>query len=686
VNSAARRVRVLPDDLANQIAAGEVVERPASVVKELVENSLDAHARRVRVDIEGGGVVLVRVSDDGDGMPREDAELSLVRHATSKIASIADLLAIQSFGFRGEALPSIASVSRFSLRTRTRDDVEGTLVRVEGGGSSDVSPCGIAVGTSVEVRELFFNIPARRKFLRAVSTESAHVTEVVESAALCRPDVTFVLSRDGRVAREWLRAESREERARDVFDDEPLAHCAGERGPLAVEAFLSRPERARAGASRLLFFVNGRPVKDRTLARMVANAYGSVLDAGRYPVGVVHIDLPPNYVDVNVHPQKAEVRFADGKAIQDALYQIISLPLARAFGLPAPGAHAWSNYQKGREARAEAAQIAAEEKAANPLDLPPVVKHEPLAIGSTALLPFGERKQRPSIEKPAPATNFSGSGRLIPDKPNSNLNGISLQPARALATVSSEPDPWGLVADTPGPFSTSVSSDQEDSVPAPIPAVEMPAKPVSYAAVLERQTIERPAAFGGLTFIAQMRLTFLVCEGPDGMYILDQHAAAERVTFDRLRNAYETRAVASQRLLIPEMVTITADESAILEEAQDDILRTGLEVSLRGPREVAIIAIPQILAHRASPVVLLRDLLAELSRVGERAFSGAIDLALATMACHGSVRAGDPLAPEEAQALLRSLDEVDFAGHCPHGRPVVMKIRWSELEQKVGRR
>jgi len=686
VKETARKIRVLPDDLANQIAAGEVVERPSSVVKELVENSLDAHARRVRVDIEGGGVVLVRVSDDGDGMPRPDAELSLVRHATSKIKSIDDLRLIQSFGFRGEALPSIASVSRFSLRTRTRDDVEGTLVRVEGGGPAEVSPCGIAVGTSIEVRDLFYNVPARRKFLRAVSTESAHVTEVVESAALCRPDVTFVLSRDGRVAREWLRADSREERARDVFDDEPLAFCEGERGPLRVEAFLSKPERARAGATHLLFFVNGRPVKDRTLARMVANAYGSVLEAGRYPVGVVHLDLPPDFVDVNVHPQKAEVRFADGKAIQDALYKIISLPLARAFGLPAPGAHAWSNYQKGREARAEAAQIAAAEVLANPLNLPPPVKSEPLAIGSTAPLPFGERKTRPVEDKGPVATSFQGSGRLIAEAPAPKSNGVSGQSNRDLETVSSEPDPWGLVADLPGPFSLGAANKAEMADIVPIPAPQMPAKPVSYAAALERQTTEKPAAFGALTFVAQMRLTFLVCEGPDGMYVLDQHAAAERVTFDRLRKAFDNRAVASQRLLIPEMVTITADESAIIEEAQDDILRTGLEVSLRGPREAAIIAVPQILAHRASPIVLLRDLLAELSRVGERAFSGAVDLALATMACHGSVRAGDPMPAEEAQALLRSLDDVDFAGHCPHGRPVIMKIRWSELEQKVGRR
>ena len=689
------RVRVLPDDLANQIAAGEVVERPASVVKELVENALDAGAKRVRVDIEGGGVVLVRVSDDGDGMPRSDAQLAVVRHATSKIRSIEDLRVIASFGFRGEALPSIASVSRFALRTRTRDDVEGTLVRIEGGGATEISPCGAAVGTSVEVRDLFFNVPARRKFLKAVSTESAHVTEVVEAAALCRPDVTFVLARDGRVAREWLRAEGREERARDVFADEPLAMCAGERGPLAVDAFLSRPEKARAGATRLLFFVNGRPVKDRTLARMVANAYGSVLDAGRYPVGVVHIDIPPDYVDVNVHPQKAEVRFADAKALQDALYRIISLPLAKAFGLPAPGAHAWSNYQKGREARAEAASLVAAEKAAGTYDLPPAVKNEPLPVGSTAPLPFGERKQKPVVEKVAPQTAFNGSGRMIPDEPEADDDhGASGQPEDALPTVTSDPDPWGLVADIPGPFSAPKAIEvrrteerqTEERPTTPIPAPQMPAKPVSYVDALQRQTTERPGSFGLLNFIAQVRLTYLICEGPDGIYVLDQHAASERVTFNRLRQGYEARTVASQRLLIPEMVTITADESAIIEEAQDDISRTGLEVSLRGPREAAIVAVPQILAGRASPVVLLRDLLAELSRVGERAFSGAIDLALATMACHGSVRAGDPLAPEEAQALLRSLDDIDFAGHCPHGRPVVTKLRWSELEQKVGRR
>ena len=282
-------VHVLPEDLANQIAAGEVVERPASVVKELLENALDAGARRIRVDIEQGGVELVRVADDGSGMDRDDARLAVLRHATSKLSTVEDLAAIRSFGFRGEALPTIASVCRFELRTRRSGDDEGTLVRVVGGSPAEVSPAGCAAGTVVEMRELFFNVPARRKFLKSTATESAKVTEVVEAAALGEPAVTIILSRDGRVVSEWLRAGSREERARAVFAGELLAACLGTRGPLSVEAYLSRPEKARTGATWLHLFVNGRPVRDRSLSRSVALAYGSVLESGRYPVGVVYL-------------------------------------------------------------------------------------------------------------------------------------------------------------------------------------------------------------------------------------------------------------------------------------------------------------------------------------------------------------------------------------------------------------
>jgi DNA mismatch repair protein MutL len=312
-------IRILPPDLASQIAAGEVVERPASAVKELIENALDAAAARCDVMIRGGGISELSVADDGTGMNEHDARLCVERHATSKLRSLQDLDRVSSFGFRGEALPSIASVSRFSLRTRPQHADAGVEIHVEGGAPPTLRAVGAPVGTCVQVRDLFYNVPARRKFLRSTGTEAGHVTEVVENAALARPDVTFTLERDGRRVREWLRAESREARVRDALGGEELTACRDERGPLRLEAFLSRPERARTGALGLKILVNDRPVRDRALALTTAQAYGSVLERGRYPRGVLYLDLPAELVDVNVHPQKAEVRFADPRALTDAL-------------------------------------------------------------------------------------------------------------------------------------------------------------------------------------------------------------------------------------------------------------------------------------------------------------------------------------------------------------------------------
>jgi len=330
-----RRVVQLPDRVANQIAAGEVVARPASVVKELVENALDAGARNLHVEIEGGGVARVHIVDDGHGMDRQDAVLALSRHATSKLLSVDDLKAIQTLGFRGEALPSIASVSRFRLRSRPVGSDAGTELQIEGGAPAQIMDCGCAVGTSAEVRDLFYNVPARRKFLRALATESAHVTDVVRAAALAHPGVSFTLVRDGRRARQWLRTESRQARVRDVFHDYQLLSCEGRRGPAFIEAHLSEPQRARSGAGGLALFVNDRPVQDRALARAVASAYGEALERGRYPVGAVFIELAPELVDVNVHPQKAQVRFAHARALSDAVYSIIAAQMTSSLGLPA---------------------------------------------------------------------------------------------------------------------------------------------------------------------------------------------------------------------------------------------------------------------------------------------------------------------------------------------------------------
>ncbi|MFO0677774.1 MAG: DNA mismatch repair endonuclease MutL [Polyangiaceae bacterium] len=590
------KVRKLPGALADQIAAGEVVERPASVVKELVENALDAGARRVHVAVDKGGVDSIRVTDDGSGMAAEDARLALERHATSKIGRIEDLETIATFGFRGEALPSIASVSKLTLVTRERGADEGVELRVSGGGGVDERPSGAPVGTTVQVTDLFFNVPARKKFLKSTGTEAAHVGEVVLLAALARPDVGFVLARDGRPAREYLPASSAAERVSQAFADVPLRRVEGRRGPFSFEGFLSAPEHARTGAGSLHLFVNARPVRDRALARAVAQAFGSVLEPGKYPVGVVYVALPPELVDVNVHPQKAEVRFADARSVLDAMTRELYAVLGTVFSLPALG----PLYGRARTATTP-----------ERLDVP-----------------------RPSVAEDTIAWSFSrGDGA----------------PA-----ASSVVDASG-VASAHVPSATSVIESGRDGF-----------------------------VYSDLRYVGQVRSTFLVCEGRDGLYVLDQHAAAERVTFDRLRRAYDKRAPAMQRLLLPEVVDVGEAGVATFIAHEADILALGVEARAVGPGALAVDGVPQVL-RRAHPERIVRDLLAELASAAGRPFGDAVDLVLATMACHGSVRAGDVLAREEAMALLHALDGVAFAGHCPHGRPVITRLSFDELERRVGR-
>ena len=620
------RIVVLPPALASQIAAGEVVERPASAVKELIENALDAGAQRIDVEIEGGGVTRLCVRDDGAGMSADNARLSVERHATSKLTAIGDLNRIASYGFRGEALPSIASVSRFALRSRPASSDAGVEVLIEGVADPVLREAGMAVGTRVEVRDLFFNIPARRKFLRSTGTESGHVTEVVEAAALTRPEVTFTLTRDGRQVREFLRANGRTDRVAQVCAGEELTRCDGMRGPLAIEGFLSRPEHARSGAGGLRLFINGRSVRDRALAVTIAQAYGSVLERGRYPRGVVYLDLPPEFLDVNVHPQKAEVRFADQRATADAVYSTLSRALAGAFSLPTPNRNAWSKPRP---------------------DLP---------IAAVPLSTPGERNGSAAAQPTTRTPLFEPRSAALDMPPLSSLSARPALPDAQNGSVAAEL----LVALDP---SLLVVRDAAPSPHRPEPEI----------------------AWSSLTFVAQLRSTYLLCESRDGIYLLDQHAAAERVTFTRLRKQYQGRAVPSQALLFPVTLEVLPAEAELVELRGKEMAEVGLDVRVRGPESISIHAVPKLL-QRASAERLLRDLLAEVSRKGGRGFSDAVDLALATMACHGSVRAGDALAASEVKALLEALDEADFAGHCPHGRPVVTFLSWAELERKVGRR
>ncbi|MFK7990706.1 MAG: DNA mismatch repair endonuclease MutL [Sandaracinaceae bacterium] len=603
----AGQIQILDDALADQIAAGEVVERPASIVKELLENAIDAGASSVRIEIESGGTRSIVVSDDGEGMVPEDARLSVRRHATSKIRQLTDLETIGTMGFRGEALPSIASVSRFELLTRPRDAVEGVRVRVEGGAEAVVEAIGCAPGTTVRVTDLFYNVPARRKFLKSVGTESARVTEVCRRAALAHPSLRMTLRRDGRRGLELLPAEDPATRAQHVVGKTKLNRIEGDRDGVAVLAMLGAPEAARAGAGGLHLFVNRRPVRDRALARAVAFAYGSVLPPGRYPVGVVHIAVDPTQVDVNVHPQKAEVRFAAGRAVMDALTRVL------ADGL---GTSAW----RGPAARGGA---------------------------------------------------FWG-------------NRLSSGPAAPSQAADVDPDPWGLSPGSAGPTSGPPAEGATGFSGTGFSGTGF-VPPTPYAAPAAPDLLGERGFFASLRVLGQAKKMLIVCEGPDGLHIIDQHAADERVRFDRLRQAYRNKTVAVQRLLVPERVEVTEEEAERCESDRAALMAVGLDVARLGDRTVAVHGVPAVV-KRAAPGRLLADVLVEMARSGERAFGDAVDMALATMACHGSIRAGDPLSVDECRALLRAMDAVsDFGGHCPHGRPVVSSIRFDDLERRLGR-
>lgn len=600
------RIRVLDDALIDQIAAGEVVERPASVVKELLENALDAQASNITVEIEDGGRALIRVVDDGVGMSPTDATLAVRRHATSKLRSVEDLDAIRTLGFRGEALPSIASVSKFRLTTRTADAVEATRVVIDGTKAPEVRPSGAAKGTAVEVRDLFFNVPARRKFLKSRQSEARQIGDVVLRAALAHPELRLTLVSNGKRHKAYLPTEDLVARARGTLGPD-LSPIEGERDGLRIVAALSAPEKARSGAARLFLFINGRPIKDRTLARSVAFSYGSVLPPGRFPSGVVHLFVDPADVDVNAHPQKTEVRFAGGRAVLDQLTRLLASRLGtQAWGRPTPRSESYWQERLGGQGSAPAESSGYE---ARPVDI--------------------------DRESPSPASAADALAAALRDA------GPLAYQKSAVASEGHAPTAPGL----------------------------LPTK----------------GFFGQLRVLGQVRRLLIVCEGPDALYLLDQHAADERVRFAQLSAAYAERSVAVQRLLFPERVEVVPSEAALIEEQREALLAVGLDCALLGPTTAAVHAVPALVS-RAPAERLLGDVLAELGRTGERAFGDAIDMALATMACHGAIRAGDTLSPEECTALLRSLDEVEsFAGHCPHGRPVVTQVPFAEVERKLGR-
>jgi DNA mismatch repair protein MutL len=603
------RVQLLAPGLVNQIAAGEVVERPASVVKELVENALDAGARAIQVDVEEGGLALVRVADDGCGMDPADALLALERHATSKLRDAEGLATIATMGFRGEALPAIASVSR--LRLDTCDGVEGaagTRLVVEGGAIVEQGAVGRARGTTIEVRDLFFNTPARRKFVKSPPAEAGHASEAVVRLALARPDVAFTLRSGGRVALASAAGAPLAERAAAALGREAarrLVPVDAARGEVRVRGVVTAPEHSEATSRAFYLFVNSRYVRDRGAAHAVLRAYAGVLPPGRHPAAVLFVELPLDRVDVNVHPQKLEVRFADARAVYDALHHAVAGALR-----PTP----WLAHRGAVAGQAEpAASLAAE--------------------------------------------------------------AVTEDVAGVLAAVR------GRDGSAPG-----ASLPLALAPPAPGAAAARAAERLGLAPAAGGATAER-GYFASLRYVGQHARTYLLCEAPGGaLVIVDQHATHERLLFHRLTAAWRARAIPVQPLLVPQIVSLPPGPARALEAGAGELATLGLDVEPFGGDAFAVKALPAALAGVDTPA-LLRDLALQLEEAGRgAALDAAVHDLLATMACHAAVRAHQDLAVEEARALLDGLDAIDFAGRCPHGRPVVLELPLADLERGVGRR
>jgi DNA mismatch repair protein MutL len=602
--SGARRVRVLPPEIADQIAAGEVVERPASVVKELIENALDAGARRIAVELEQAGVGLIAVIDDGEGMHTEDAVTAFARHATSKLASVDDLGAINTLGFRGEALASIAAVSRTTLTTRRPGDLGGTRVSIAHGQLESVREVGTPVGTRVEVADLFGNVPARRKFLKAAATEVGHVSELVTRTALAWPQVGFTLRHGGRALVELAGVEEEAERVRQVFGPEraaamlPFATRAG--GGL-VHGWLTDSHLTLPSPRQVYTYVNRRYVRDKLVTHALMAGYSTLLMHGRYPAAAVFLEVAPDDVDVNVHPAKSEVRFRRAGAVHELLAQAVQTRL--------------------RDQRRDGQR-------------------------STVAIPAQGRQMPFAIPPRADAAALAGAALRLVDAP-------------PLATEA--PMPFG---GAPAPAAPPASAYR--------PLAPLPDAADGGAA---------DGFFAALRPLGQIFDGYLVCEGRDQLVLIDQHAAHERVTFERLRAAYASGLVPRQQLLVPAVVEVGPRETALLAEQVSTLDAIGFEIEPYGGGAFAVRAVPALLAE-ADAVALLRDVATDLVDVGRsRRLDEAAEAVLARLACHSAVRVGQNMGPQQMRALLGAMDAVDFSGNCPHGRPAFLVLGRNDLER-----
>ena len=606
------KIHILPEHLSNQIAAGEVVERPASVVKELMENSLDAGADRIDVEIEGGGTRLIRIIDNGEGMDEDDVLLSLERHGTSKIKSEEELGAISTLGFRGEAIPSIGSVSKLTITSRFRDKPLGTRAEIVYGRLVKVHEAGCAVGTIVEVRNLFGNTPARRKFLRTVRTELGHIEEVMKSYALAKPGIAFSLLVDGRPSIVLDASQTLQQRLATFlnYSDEFITVGSAESTAVRhLHGFLMPPEMAPNGPARMRLFVNGRAVKDRMMTHAAAEGLRGFLLKGKYPAGLLHLILPPEEVDVNVHPTKQEVRFRNSRDI----HHLISSSVHGAM--------------QAQQKRLRAA-LFGEKPEATPVPL----------------------DQHPFQQEPFPTQNEQWP--YTPPPP--------LTRERSGAVTAAEPPPQPV---------QTVRSAGSAKDPALIPS----SRPASL--------LPEPKAGHNLQVVGQFADLYIVCKGPEGLVVIDQHAAHERLLFEKLRSQFTHRAIASQQLLFPETVELSLLQAGLVEKHLEELEQMGFALREFGGTSYIISAIPALIT-RVRPAELLMDVLEQFgSERTSRDNADIIDTILSTMACRAAVKGGTSLSTREIEDLLERMAEANLFSHCPHGRPVIKQFSLSEIKK-----
>lgn len=623
------KIRILPDALASQVAAGEVVERPAAVIRELVENSLDAGSAHITVEVQRGGTAMLRVVDDGCGMNREDALLSIERHATSKIRTKEDLAAILTFGFRGEALPSIASVTRFRLATREKEALSGTEVEINGGKLSAVKDYGGAAGTVIEARSLFFNVPARRKFLRTEATEYSHIEQQFIVHAIAHPEVTFTLIRDGAVAFHLPASKDPLERIRGLVGDQLAGRLIkvepAEHKGIRVWGYIGGPGLSRSNRQQQITFLNGRPIESSSINYGLREGFHTSLMKGQHPVTFLFIEMDAAAYDINVHPAKREVRFHDGFAVRDALAKAVSRALETASKLP-----------EGHTPPSQVVRPA-----------PPVV-----AVA---------QQQSFALHTPsAPLVLRPETGSSVPLLP------------RVLPPVAM-------------PVSRVPDNDREGEAGSP-PAPVVPTQPEPEVEPEAGQKAEPVAAeMPRFRIIGVLHRLYILLESDEGLVLMDQHAAHERVNFEKMRRAMEQGGVPSQRLLMPLTLQVSPRDADILRRHQETLGRLGIEVEPFGPNIFKVEALPTFL-KTDDPMTWIDQVIEELQTLSAK--GSALRLGedmIASTVCRLSIKANDKLAMPEIEALLRDLFACEMPYCCPHGRPTLIQMSLKELEKKFGR-